>query len=138
MINKKINPVLGQVDHVALAVRDADISAKFFVEVLGMKIIGDDEVPDAGVRLVYLDAGNISIQLVQPRSETAAVARWLSTHPEGLHHVCFQVDDIPSTLAALPEESKQRIITGGRNYRTCFLKNEPSGLLIELTETEEK
>jgi methylmalonyl-CoA/ethylmalonyl-CoA epimerase len=53
-------------DHIAIAVRDIDRALPYYVETLKLPVVGDELLPDMGVRLVYLDAGNTFIQLVQP------------------------------------------------------------------------
>ena len=48
------------------------------------------------MRLTYLDAGNAFLQLVEPLDPASALATWLDEHGEGLHHICFGVDDVPA------------------------------------------
>ncbi|MEO3858987.1 VOC family protein [Acrocarpospora sp. B8E8] len=127
--------MVDHVDHIGIAVRDADLALPFYVERLGLTVIGDELADDPGVRLVYLDGGNVMLQLVQPYRE-GPVASFLAERGEGLHHVCFCVDDIPATLAALPGQGGAPIFMGGRGRRACFLLAEPNGVRVELTERE--
>ncbi|MEU7837822.1 VOC family protein [Nonomuraea sp. NPDC052129] len=123
------------VDHVGIAVHDADQALPFYVERLGMTVIGDERAEDPGVRLTYLDAGNVMLQLVQPFRD-GPVARFLRERGEGLHHVCFSVADIETTLAGLPGQESAQIFMGGRGRRACFLLGEPNGVRVELTERD--
>ncbi|GAA5059894.1 methylmalonyl-CoA epimerase [Thermocatellispora tengchongensis] len=127
--------LVDHVDHVAIAVHDADKAMTFYTERLGLTLIGDEEAEEPGVRLAYLDGGNVMIQLVQPLRE-GPVARFMREHGEGLHHVCFNVPRIEEVLAALPGEADARIFMGGRGRRACFLLQEPNGVRVELTEKD--
>ncbi|WP_127933871.1 VOC family protein [Nonomuraea polychroma] len=90
------------VDHVGIAAHNADQAMPFYVERLGLTVIGDERAADPGVRLVYIDGGNVMLQLVEPYRE-GPVARFLRERGEGLHHVCFNVRGIGASLAALTE-----------------------------------
>lgn len=124
------------IDHVALVVRDIDASLRYFTERLGLTVLGD-EVTQAsgGARLVYLDAGNVTIQLVSPTGATGPIAQHLAERGEGLHHICLAVEEIGEALESLAPEAGVLVAVGGRGRRTAFLPDRPSGLVIELTET---
>ena len=124
------------IDHVALVVRDIDASLRYFTERLGLTVLGD-EVTEAsgGARLVYLDAGNVTIQLVSPTGATGPIAQHLAERGEGLHHICLAVEEIDEALEALAPDTQVPVAVGGRARRTAFLPDRPSGLVIELTET---
>jgi methylmalonyl-CoA/ethylmalonyl-CoA epimerase len=129
---------LRRIDHVAVAVWDADAALGHFTRVLGLRVVHDEALPHVGVRLVYLSTdGTVGsaavIQLVQPIAATA-VRDHLSAHGEGLHHICFTVDNIDEVLAALPPEDAGAVFVGGRARRCAFLGSSPSGLRVELTE----
>lgn len=128
-------PQVDFVDHVAIAVHDADAALPFYVSRLGLRVVGDEAADDPGVRLTYLDGGNVLIQLVQPL-RPGPVADFLRTRGEGLHHLCFNVERIEPVLGALPGEEGARIFAGGRGRRACFLLHEPNGVRVELTERE--
>lgn len=126
-------PPLDRVDHVAIAVRDASKAQKYFSGTLGLTVVGDEIAEVPGVRLVYLDAGNTFIQLVEPVRE-GSISRWLADHGEGLHHLCFATTRIEDLLATLPDEESAPIFPGGRGRRACFLLGEAHNVKIEITE----
>ncbi|WP_020576537.1 VOC family protein [Actinopolymorpha alba] len=121
------------VDHIAVAVHDADQALHHYVKALGLRVLADERAEDPGVRLVYVDAGNVMIQLVEPFRE-GTVAAFLRERGEGLHHICFNVERIEPVLQSLPGQQDARIFAGGRGRRACFLLEEPNGVRIELTE----
>jgi methylmalonyl-CoA epimerase len=127
-------PRAKRIDHVGVAVHDIERALPFFVDVLGMKVSVDVELGDGSARLAYLEAGDTTVQLVQPLLP-GSVADFLTSQGEGLHHVCFAVDDLVETLEALPgNESTAGIYVGGRQCRVSFMGARPSGLLVEFTE----
>ena len=130
-------PVIRGVDHVAILVEDIDTAIPYYRDVLGMPVIGDELNDNVGVRLVYLDAGNIIIQLVSP-FRAGPIQDHLTTRGEGLHHVCFLVEDIDPAIEDLAPGKAITVAIGGRNRRTCFLPDRPSGLIMELSEIDER
>ncbi|HLH59015.1 MAG TPA: VOC family protein [Streptosporangiaceae bacterium] len=124
---------LTRVDHVAIAVRDADAALPYYTQRLGLPVIGDEIAEEPGVRLVYLDAGNTFVQLVQP-VRPGPVAGWLDEHGEGLHHICFAAPDLAEVLGTLGDSAP--IFRGGRGRNACFLSDRPNNVAVELTESE--
>lgn len=127
--------VLKSIDHVAIAVLNADDALPYYTEHLGLEVVGDEIADDPGVRLVYLAAGEDRVQLVQPIRD-GPVAEWIDLRGEGLHHICFEVESIPAALQELPKQHSVRQFRGGRSRYACFLDFTPSGVNIELTETQ--
>jgi len=123
-----------RIDHVAVAVKDADEAVTRFALDLGLIVSADVISADGGVRLVYLAAGDTTLQLVQPM-RPGAVADWLRAYGEGLHHICFDVPDLVGALASLPDEDASAITMGGRGCPVAFIEARPHGVVIELTET---
>lgn len=123
------------VDHVAVVVRDADSALDYYVETLGLPLLHDERLEPLGVRLVYLDAGNTMLQLVEPFGE-GAIRDFLERQGEGLHHICFGVGDIDAVLEDGTRAADGNIFQGGRNRRACFLSGCPNGLRVELTERD--
>ena len=123
------------IDHIGLLVRDIDASLGFFTRQLGFTLLSDEVTPaSGGVRLAYLDAGSITLQLISPTGSTGPIAEHLTEHGEGLHHLCLSVDDIDQSIAELAPEAEVAVVVGGRGRRTAFLPGRPSGLTLELTE----
>lgn len=122
-------------DHVAVAVWDTDASLPYYTKRLGLAVDHDEWLPEIGVRLTYLRAGNTTLQLVQPLGN-GTVKRFLEERGEGLHHVCFVVEDISRALSSLDGEAGVEVFLGGQGRRSCNLLGHPNGLNIELAESE--
>ncbi|WP_104044417.1 VOC family protein [Arthrobacter sp. ZGTC412] len=129
-----------KIDHVAMAAHDADASSQWFEEVLGLQRIHDEVVRDVGVRLLWLaptdataGAGQASFQIVQPLGP-GAIADFLAQKGEGLHHVCFAVDNAEDFLRSRGQVGG--IFTGGYGLPCAFLKAVPEGIAVEIVQQE--
>lgn len=90
--------MLKKIHHVAVVVRDADEALKFYRDALAMPVTADAVIDEQGVRGVLLAAGDGEVELIQPVREGTGVARFLETKGEGLHHICFESDDVAAEL----------------------------------------
>lgn len=122
-----------EVDHVGVAVRSIDRSLSWYREHLGLRLVHVEELPDIAVRLAYIDAGNVSLQLVEPTGP-GKVAAFLEKWGEGLHHICWAVDGIDAALRQAQVDEAATVFLGGRGHPACFLEEEPNGVRIELIE----
>ena len=68
-----------------------------------------------------MDAGNAFLQLVEPLDETSSIAAWLSEHGEGLHHVCFGVDDVEQAVTSLSDPGAPVVLGNGRGRVSSFV-----------------
>jgi methylmalonyl-CoA/ethylmalonyl-CoA epimerase len=129
-------PVL---DHLGVAVRDLGERLSLYREGLGLDIGGVEEVQSEGVRVALIPAGRTRIELLQPLSGASTVARFLERRGEGVHHICFEVEDLEATLARLKEGGVATAGAVGRpgaeGTRIAFLHPRGTGgILIELRE----
>ncbi|MEO1615164.1 MAG: VOC family protein [Planctomycetota bacterium] len=100
-------PLFNRLDHIAIVVRDTEEALEFYRDTLGLPVVLSETITSGNVRLTHLDMGNVHLQLVQPLSDDHPLQDHLKQHGEGLHHLCFQTDDVSKTLAALPERGLQ-------------------------------
>jgi methylmalonyl-CoA/ethylmalonyl-CoA epimerase len=124
-----------RLDHVAVVVRDTDAALQHFSGRFGLRVASSEELERPRVRLTYLDAGNAFIQLVEPLDEESEPARFLAEHGEGLHHVCFGVDDVPAAAEALAADASKPVLGSGRGRVSAFVPGAVGhGVRIECTE----
>lgn len=125
-----------RLDHVAIAVRDTEQALRHFRDRLGLRVAYSEELEPPRVRLTYLDAGNAYVQLVEPLELDHELARWIDEHGEGVHHVCFGVDDPLAAASELaPEGAPAPAAGSGRGRISSFVPGDlPSGVRIECTE----
>jgi methylmalonyl-CoA/ethylmalonyl-CoA epimerase len=126
---------LRRLDHVAVLVRDTEEALRFYSGRLGLAVASSEEISTPHVRLTYLDAGNAYIQLVQPLAGESPLTVWLDEHGEGLHHICFGVDDVGETVGELSDPGTEISFGTGRGRVSSFVSAEGShGVRIECTE----
>lgn len=123
-------------DHVGVAVWDADTAIPYYRDVLGMELVADEISDEAGTRLVYFRVGGSFIQLVEPISSDTPVRAWLKEFGEGIHHMCLAVDDLADAVRVSADPSEVTIGAAGRDRKACFLNGvQPESVRIEVTET---
>ena len=124
-----------RLDHVAIAVRSTEDALRFYRDHLGLRVQSSEEIADPPVRLTYVDTGNAYLQLVEPLDESSAIATWLAEHGEGLHHLCFGVDDVEEAAAAMSDPGTVVTLGNGRGRVSAFVSTERShGVRLECTQ----
>ena len=87
--------MLGRLNHVAIAVPDLAAATATYRDTLGAKVTAPQPLPEHGVTVVFIDLGNTKVELLEPLGDDSPIAAFLATHPAGgMHHVCYEVDDI--------------------------------------------
>jgi methylmalonyl-CoA/ethylmalonyl-CoA epimerase len=87
--------MLGRLNHVALAVPDLAAATAAYRDTLGAQVGPPQALPEHGVTVVFVDVGNTKIELLEPLGEDSPIAAFLEKNPSGgMHHVCYEVDDI--------------------------------------------
>jgi methylmalonyl-CoA/ethylmalonyl-CoA epimerase len=127
--------MIRRLDHVAVAVHDTEAALAHYRDHLGLKVAAVDYPPEVPVRLTYLDLGNAWLQLVEPLDPAHPLAAWLQAHGEGLHHICFGVDDVVSELQRIgPPGIPVPPLGSGRGRPAGFPAGEPPhGVRVECT-----
>jgi methylmalonyl-CoA/ethylmalonyl-CoA epimerase len=98
--------MIGRLNHVAIAVKDLEKSASLYRDTLGARVSPPQSEPTHGVTVVFIELPNTKIELLAPLGENSPIAKFLEKNPDGgMHHVCYEVDDI---LAA-----RDRLKAGG-------------------------
>jgi methylmalonyl-CoA/ethylmalonyl-CoA epimerase len=123
-----------RLDHVAVLVRSTDEALRFYCDRLGLAVHSTEELAAPPVRLTYLDAGNAYVQLVEPLDSASPLGAWLEEHGEGLHHVCFGVDDVAAAVAELSDPGSDVVLGSGRGRLSSFVTANDHGVRIECTE----
>jgi len=126
-----------RIDHIAIVVDDIDASLAFWGDALGLRLSHIEEVKDQESLVAFLPSGASEVELVEPTSESSGVAKYRAKRGPGMHHICFEVDDILMALARLKRHCIQLINeeptigTGGKQIAFIHPKS-TGGVLVEL------
>jgi methylmalonyl-CoA/ethylmalonyl-CoA epimerase len=87
--------MIGRLNHVAIATRDLKAAAALYRGMLGAKVSDPVDQPEHGVTTIFVELPGSKVELLAPLGEASPIANFLARHPEGgIHHLCFEVDDI--------------------------------------------
>jgi methylmalonyl-CoA/ethylmalonyl-CoA epimerase len=87
--------MIGRLNHVAIVVPDLAAASRIYRDMLGAKVSPPVDMPAHGVTTVFVELPNTKIELLHPFGENSPVAKFLASNPAGgMHHVCYEVDDI--------------------------------------------
>ncbi len=94
--------MIGRLNHVAIAVRDLARAAELYRDVLGAAVSAPIAQAEHGVTTVFVALPNTKIELIAPFGDDSPIAKFLDRMPDGgIHHVCYEVDDIAAARDAL-------------------------------------
>ena len=105
--------MIGRLNHIAIAVPDLEAAAALYRDTLGADVGAPQDEPDHGVTVVFITLPNTKIELLFPLGESSPIAGFLEKNPSGgIHHVCYEVDDIDTSVQHLLSKGA-RILGGG-------------------------
>lgn len=97
--------MIGRLNHVAIAVPSLEKGAAVYRGTLGAKVSAPQPEPAHGVTVVFIELPNTKIELLEPLGESSPIAKFLADNPSGgIHHVCYEVDDIIAARDKLKAE----------------------------------
>ncbi len=132
-------PKIKRIHHIAIVVDDIDSALIFWKDALGLQLDHIEDVPEQESMVAFLPTGEGEVELVQPTSEDSGVARYLQKRGPGMHHICFEVEDIQASLEQLKGKEIRLInetpMTGAGGKKMAFIHPESAnGVLVELYE----
>ena len=127
--------MLSKIHHVGIVVRSLDAAFAFYRDALSLPVHKEAVIQDQGVRAALLTIGESEIELLEPIAPGTGVARFLEQRGEGLHHLCFETDDVNNELETAKRRGVRLIDQQPRTGlagRICFLHPKSShGVLVE-------
>ena len=96
-------PLLTEIDHVAIAVRDLEAAIGYYRTVFGAEVVHREVVESDGVEEALIKVADSYVQLLTPVRDDSPVARYLDAKGEGLHHVGYRVADCAKALQAVKD-----------------------------------
>lgn len=131
-----------KINHVAVVVSDVDAALKFWQDAMGIQLSHIEEVPSQKATVAFLPVGESEVELVKPASPDTGAGKFLAERGGGMHHLCFEVDDIVGMMADLKAKGV-RLISDvpdelpGRKMAFIHPKS-TGGVLVELYEIAKK
>ena len=131
--------MIGQLNHVAIAVPDLEAASANYRDTLGAKVSEPLDLPLHGVTTIFVELGNAKLELLHPLGTGSPIAKFLERNPVGgIHHICYEVKDIYAARDKL-ESDGMRILgdgepsIGAHDKPVLFLHPKDfNGTLIEL------
>ena len=106
--------MIGKLNHVAIAVPDLEAASALYRRTLGARVSQAMDLPEHGVRTVFVDLPNTRIELLEAFGEDSPVAAFLARNPAGgVHHICYEVEDIQIARERL-EAQGARVLGDGQ------------------------
>lgn len=90
-----------KIHHIGIVVEKLQVAYEFYRDTLALPLIREAEIPDQGVRAALLAAGESEVELLEPIAAGTGVARFLAKRGEGLHHLCFETENVGAELGEL-------------------------------------
>ena len=99
---KEIISSIGKLNHIAIAVPNIQIASDMWKKALGAKISAPQILTDHGVKVVFVEAPNTKVELLEPLNKSSPISKFLEKNPNGgMHHICYEVDNIKSASKRL-------------------------------------
>ncbi|MEJ1353811.1 MAG: methylmalonyl-CoA epimerase [Candidatus Sedimenticola sp. (ex Thyasira tokunagai)] len=129
--------MIGNLNHVAIAVPDLEAGTAIYRDLLGAKVSEPLALPEHGVTTVFVELPNTKIELLHPLGENSPIAKFLEKTPSGgVHHICYEVADIEAAAAQMVAAGARvlgDIKIGAHNKPVLFLHPKDfCGTLVEL------
>ena len=133
--------MIGKLNHIAIATPNLDKAIRTYKDILGVKISDPLDQIEHGVKVVFIEIPNTKIELLEPLGENSPIENFLEKNKKGgIHHICFEVEDIDSAILSLKKDGatvlgdgKAKI--GAHGKPVIFLHPKDfNGTLIELEE----
>lgn len=131
--------MIGNLNHVAIAVSDINAAASVYRDTLGATVSEATDLPEHGVTTIFIELPNTKIELLQAFGENSPIQRFVEKNPTGgIHHICYEVEDIHQAIAKLASDGATVLgdgqpKTGAHGKPVIFLHPKDfCGTLIEL------
>ena len=131
-----------KVDHIGIAVKDLEQAKKFYTEVLGMTVMGEETVEQQKVKVCFIPCGDSEIELLESTAPDGPIAKFIDKNGEGVQHIALRVDNVEAAIADLKAKGVRMIDevprygAGGASIAFVHPKS-TGGILLELSQRKE-
>jgi methylmalonyl-CoA/ethylmalonyl-CoA epimerase len=124
-----------RVDHIAIAVNDADRALENYKKILKIDKIDVEEVPNEKVKVVMLNLEDTRLELIEPLEDTSPISKFLQERGEGIHHIAITADEIENDVSHAKENGMRflgELRTGSYGRKITFIHPKSlNGVLVE-------
>ena len=130
---------ISKIDHIGIAVRDLKKATSLYSDAFGLEVSDEIDAPERKLRIAFTEISGTKLEFLMPTDNGSVVAKFIDKRGEGIHHICFEVDDIEKAVSELKSkgvelvDEKPRL--GVEGDKIVFLQPKSMfGVLIELKE----
>ena len=127
-----------KIEHIGIAVKSIDDAAKFYEGILNLKLTKKIEVPQRKIRIAFVQVSETKLELLESMGEGSVIDKFLQKKGEGIHHICFEVEDFDKVVSELKDKKVEFVDEpriGAEGKKIVFLQPKGAfGVLIELKE----
>jgi len=130
---------LDKIEHIGIAVKDIGEVSKFYKDVFECQISEEMDVPERKIRIAFTEISGVKLEFVMPTDKESVVAKFIDKRGEGIHHICFEVENVERAISELKDKSIELVDDkprmGAEGKKIIFIKPKSTyGILIELKE----
>ena len=127
-----------KIEHIGIAVKSIKDAMKFYVDILNLGLSEIVDVPSRKLRIAFIELSGTKLELLESAGEGSVIDKFIQKKGEGIHHVCFEVEDFDRTVSELKDKKVEFVDeprTGAEGKKIVFLQPKNAfGVLIELKE----
>jgi len=128
---------LDKIEHIGIAVKDIGEVSKFYTDIFECQISEEIDVPERKIRIAFTEISGVKLEFVMPTDKESVVAKFIDKRGEGIHHICFEVEDVEKATTELKDKGVElvddRPRMGAEGKKIVFIKPKSThGVLIEL------
>ncbi len=140
---KGIKMNLTHIEHIGIAVKNLEDAIKYYEDVLGLKCYAVEEVKDQKVKTAFFQIGQTKIELLETTDPDGPIGKFIEKRGEGIHHLAFAVNNLPSALNELKVKEIKLIDVsprrGAEGLDIAFIHPKSTyGVLTELCEKPDR
>jgi methylmalonyl-CoA/ethylmalonyl-CoA epimerase len=129
---------LEKIEHIGIAVKDIGQVSDFYRDVFGCRISEEIDVPDRKLAIAFTEVSGVKLEFLMPTDSTSTIAKFIDKRGQGIHHICFEVEDVEKAAAELKQKGLELVDEprmGAEGKKIIFLSPKSTyGVLIELKE----
>jgi len=128
---------LDKIEHIGIAVKDIGEVSKFYTDIFECQISEEIDVPERKIRIAFTEISGVKLEFVMPTDKESVVAKFIDKRGEGIHHICFEVEDVERAVSELKTKGVElvddRPRMGAEGKKIVFIKPKSThGVLVEL------